>query len=45
MRLLELTIKAANHLQIVDEFMALFHERFAEGALCRDRTLKMLLVN
>jgi hypothetical protein len=42
MRLLELTIKATNHLQIVEEFLGLFHERFVEGVLCRDRTLKML---
>lgn len=42
MRLLDLTIRATNYLQIVSEFVALLHERFAEGALCRHRTLKML---
>jgi len=41
-RLLELTMKAADHFALVEEFMALLYERFAEGSLCRDRTLKML---
>ena len=44
LRLLELSIKTANPSKLVEEFMSIFHERLAEGELCRKRTIKMLYV-
>jgi hypothetical protein len=40
----ELSVKTTNPCKLVEEFMSIFHERLAEGDLCRKRTIKMLYV-
>ena len=42
--LVELSVKTTNPWKLVEEFMSIFHERLAEGDLCRKRTIKMLYV-
>ena len=44
LRLVEISVKTTNPCQLVEEFMSIFHERLAEGDLCRKRTIKMLYV-
>jgi hypothetical protein len=42
--LIELCVKTINPCKLVEEFMSIFHERLAQGDLCRMRTIKMLYV-